>query len=63
MNINQDTINKYRQKHRRCKTCVYENNERYYWYCKAKQKMHCGDVKETIFAGCFCKLYTPKLFI
>lgn len=61
---NVETINEYRQKHKRCRTCKHLSEETEcseYVLCKAKQK-----TMSTYFglalAGIFCSLYTPKEF-
>lgn len=60
--MNTDAVNKYRKKHRRCKTCIHASNSNAGWYCKAKHKRHIySDVYETTIAGVFCKVYSPEL--
>lgn len=61
------TVNEYRRKHRRCRTCLfsYQNNySSFYgshtWYCKAKAQIYEGQVAREKLKGCLCDLYEPK---
>lgn len=55
------TINQYRKKHRRCRTCKHSQrlvgSSEPLWRCNAKNKGHWGIVTQTQIKGCFCKLY------
>lgn len=53
------SVNVYRTKHRRCRTCKYASQHTSGWSCKAKMKSHIGNVSETMIAGIMCKLYEP----
>lgn len=59
------TINNYRRKRKRCRTCRYSLQE--YgtptrWECTAKcKKIPCYDIKTSICRGMFCKLYEARL--
>lgn len=60
-------VNKYRRKHKRCRTCkygyTYNNNLTTHWECKAKNfKIACCDIKQLTTKGMFCKLYEPREF-
>jgi hypothetical protein len=59
---NQMTINEYREKHKRCKTCVYASQNNYDWYCLAKGTCYVGNVGDYALKGCFCELYKAKEF-
>lgn len=53
------TVNEYRRKHRRCRTCRYLNYLcEDLWECKAKQKDISTDPHKTR-AGMFCRVYQP----
>ena len=55
------TVDEYRKKHKRCKTCVYaEIKFSYCWRCKAKCKSFDSDLERTILKGKFCKLYKAR---
>lgn len=53
------TINEYRAKHKRCRTCEYVKDHVVGWFCSAKQKRYYGPVGMTKMQGCFCRLYKP----
>lgn len=55
-------VNKYRNRHRRCKTCIHASDYRIIWCCNAKRSRHIGDLCDTRIAGAFCKLYSPAPF-
>ena len=54
------TVDEYRKKHKRCKTCVYANQKIGNWVCIAKGTCVEGDVGDYYFRGCFCKLYEAR---
>ena len=56
-------INRYRKKHRRCRTCLHAKNVsgQWAWICEAKQKWHNIEyVQEAGIKGCFCRLYESR---
>ena len=55
----QMTIEEYRKKHKRCKTCEWAGQSNVTWRCIAKGTVYVGRVGETGLKGCFCKLYQP----
>ena len=55
---NQTTVNEYRKKHKRCKTCVHAKQCNAGWYCWAKGSWHAGQPDGI--QGCFCKLYKAR---
>lgn len=57
------SINKFRNKCHRCKTCAYATIDELYWYCEAKATQHRGNIYETKFTGMFCKCYIPDEII
>lgn len=59
--MNTEAVNKYRKRHRRCKTCAYAREDIAGRYCVAKQSRHFGSVFDTVIAGKFCNLYIPFL--
>ena len=59
---NQITINEYRKKHKRCKTCEYVSRNNYGWYCLAKGDFYAGSPNDCVLKGCFCELYKAKEF-
>lgn len=65
--MSETNIDRYRRKHKRCRTCKYSLQE--YgtptrWECKAKcKKISYYDIKRSICRGMFCKLYEPKEFV
>lgn len=57
----QMTVEEYREKHKRCKTCEYAIRlDGSYWKCRAKGKEHYGKLGESGLLGCFCKLYEAR---
>ena len=56
----QITVDQYRTKHKRCKTCLYACQEGVGWLCRATGSSYEGKVGWTIIKGCFCKLYRAK---
>ena len=54
------TVNDYRAKKKRCRTCEYAYDEWGGWTCKAKNEWHCDDLGWTSLRGMFCRLYKPK---
>jgi hypothetical protein len=54
------TVEEYRKKHKRCKTCKHLYSGFALDRCKAKNFTFLNSVDYTIFKGCFCKLYEPK---
>lgn len=57
----QITVDEYRKKHKRCKTCVYACQSNSGWSCRAKGTYYYdGLVGWTVLKGCFCKLYSAK---
>ena len=54
------TVEKYREKHKRCRTCQYVSRNNYGWYCLAKGTFHGGNVGHYVIKGCFCKLYKAE---
>lgn len=60
------TASEYRNKHRRCRTCMFAQQNRYgsfyghSWFCKAKGQIHEGTVASLKLKGCLCDLYRPK---
>lgn len=53
-------VNKYREKHKRCKTCEYAIQDGATWRCRAKGKGYYGHLWESGLRGCFCKLYKAR---
>ena len=61
-----EKIMDYRNKHKRCKTCILaiEDVNQRYWYCKAKNEMgRTRLLKEAGRAGMFCKFYKAISFL
>lgn len=58
----QITVDEYRKKHKRCRTCKYADHHNRGWSCTAKGTEHYGYPGDTVIKGCFCKLYIPKEF-
>ena len=56
----QMTVEEYREKHKRCKTCEYAMNDSPFWKCRAKGKLFFGNLGESGLRGCFCKLYKAR---
>lgn len=56
------TVEQYRKKHRRCRTCVFANPRWSYWdwCCEAKNIVHNGKPYHGKRKGMFCRLYQPK---
>ena len=54
------TVNEYRAKKRRCRTCEYAYDGWCGWTCRAKNKRHGDSLAWTNFCGMFCRLYKPK---
>lgn len=54
------TVEEYRRKHKRCKTCVYARQEISSWICGAKGTLVEGKIGWYPLRGCFCKLYRAK---
>ena len=58
----QISVNEYRRKHKRCKTCEYASEGNVGWYCLAKGSYEFGRPSSYILKGCCCKLYKAKEF-
>lgn len=56
----QITIEEYRKKHKRCKTCIFAEKNNIGWTCRAKGQRY--EYWPEGIKGCFCKLYQPKEF-
>ena len=54
------TVDEYRKKHKRCKTCKYATEKIHGWVCVAKGTYVDGNVGDYYFRGCFCKLYEAR---
>lgn len=56
------TINEYRRKHKRCRTCKHVGCQPFgsFDHCMAKGFQFTEPVSMTVLRGCFCKLYEPK---
>ena len=55
------TVNEYRKKHKRCRTCVYgEVRLGGEFYCRAKRQMIKGGLHQTKIKGMFCKVYKAR---
>lgn len=54
------TVNEYRKKHKRCRTCKYLQEGFGIDSCKAKGYRFSGHMKDSMLRGCFCKLYEPR---
>ena len=54
------TVDEYRKKHKRCKTCMYAIQNNYGWYCSAKGDSYEEKLGWSGLKGCFCKLYYAK---
>lgn len=61
--MNTNRVNTYREKHRRCKTCIHATSGSYSWFCKAKNTGYIGELNKTKFKGFLCEIYSPKPFI
>ena len=55
-------VNKYRKKHKRCKTCAFASQSNWGWNCLAKGQRYSGSVSDTKLSGLFCRLYEAKEF-
>ncbi len=56
-------INTYREKHRRCKTCIHAKQEGCYkWVCMAKNECFDGKLNKTTIKGIWCEIYSPRPF-
>ena len=54
-------VNKYREKHKRCKTCEYALViHDFRWRCRAKGTEHYINLGESGLRGCFCKIYIAR---
>lgn len=61
-----EKIMDYRNKHKRCKTCILaiEDVNKRYWYCRAKNEVgRSRFLKEAGHAGMFCKFYVARSFL
>ena len=57
----QMTVEQYRKKHKRCRTCIYAYEPMgLYARCKAKNTVLGACLEYCGFRGMFCKLYQPK---
>ena len=57
----QMTVEEYRKKHKRCRTCIYAYEPMgLYARCKAKNIILNCALKYTKVRGMFCKVYQPK---
>lgn len=56
------TIDEYRAKHKRCKTCAYVEETTLYLICTAKNTAYYRDGRLKNVKGCFCRLYKAKEF-
>lgn len=57
------TVNEYRKKHKRCRTCKHARIGGFatqHDYCVAKGFRFDDPASTTVLRGCFCKLYEPK---
>lgn len=58
-----ENVNKFRKKHRRCRTCSFAKDTMSGFYCIAKEKRRYGKrLDRTRVAGIFCSLYRRKDF-
>ena len=53
------TVEEYRKKHKRCRTCKHLKLS-FNWYCEAKEKIFDGNPKSSSIKGMFCRVYEPK---
>ena len=58
----QISVDEYRRKHKRCKTCVFASQSNVSWYCCAKCSSYVGRVSDYKLKGCCCKLYKAEEF-
>lgn len=58
----QITVDEYRKRHKRCKTCAYVSQNNIGWHCLAKGDYYIGSASNRSLKGCFCKLYKAKEF-
>lgn len=57
------SVNEFREKHRRCRTCMFAKDPMSGFCCIAKGKKHYGkDLDRTKVAGMFCSIYRRKDF-
>ena len=56
------TVDEYRKKHKRCKTCIYAEKKGAGWRCEAKGSRHDWSPGDYALKGCFCRLYKPREF-
>lgn len=54
------TVNEYRKKHKRCRTCVHAFSGNVSWYCKAKNARSIRSLEYEGVKGMFCRLYKAK---
>lgn len=55
------TVNEYRKKHRRCRTCKHAYSYFSGWVCKAKNKRgYYSLVESEGLKGMFCRVYEAK---
>lgn len=56
------TVNEYRKKHKRCRTCKHVSRKMFEEHdlCEAKGFRFDYSVSTYSLRGCFCKLYEPK---
>ena len=55
------TVDEYRKKHKRCKTCAFAYQKHLHsWVCTAKGTEIDGRVGDYYFRGCFCRLYKAR---
>ena len=60
----QMTVEEYRKKHKRCKTCIYAyDTPGLFAICKAKNITLADSLKYCGLRGMFCKVYQPKGWI
>lgn len=56
-------IYRQRQRHKRCRTCVFACEHGYsYWSCKAKGMKYVGHLDEEKWRGILCGLYEARKF-
>ena len=56
------TVDEYRKKHKRCKTCQHAHKQVSGWICEAKGSWYEWSPGAYTLKGCFCQLYKPKAY-
>lgn len=54
------TVNEYRKKHKRCRTCAHAFPSNAGWYCKAKNTRSIHSLEYEELKGMFCRVYEAK---